>query len=78
MAKATDARPATNADEAPAAGWYRDPRVPFQLRWWDGDDWTTNVYMPDRNAAPTAAELVPELALQADGKWNFPTGPAHS
>jgi hypothetical protein len=56
---------------APAPGWYRDPRVPFQLRWWDGSDWSTNVYMPDRNAAPSAESLVPELALH-DGKWEWP------
>jgi hypothetical protein len=78
MAKTTDARPLGAGPDAPAAGWYRDPRVPFQLRWWDGDDWTTNVYMPDRNARPTAAELVPELAPQASGKWDFPHDLAHS
>ena len=76
MAKTTDAR-STVPEDAPAAGWYRDPRVPFQLRWWDGDDWTTNVYMPDRNARPSAEELVPELALH-DGKWEFPPAIARS
>jgi len=61
---------ATASDGTPA-GWYRDPRVPFQLRWWNGDDWSTNVYMPDRHAKPTPEELVPELALH-DGKWDWP------
>jgi hypothetical protein len=56
----------------PLAGWYADPRVPFQLRWWDGDGWSTNVYMPDRTAEPDAAELVPELADQPGGKWSWP------
>jgi hypothetical protein len=56
---------------SPDAGWYRDPRVPFQLRWWNGDDWSTNVYMPDRHREPTPEELVPELALH-DGKWDWP------
>ncbi|HEX4057153.1 MAG TPA: DUF2510 domain-containing protein [Galbitalea sp.] len=78
MAKTTDAQSKSKTKDAPAAGWYRDPRVPFQLRWWDGDDWTTNVYMPDRNARPTAEELVPELALQPNGKWEFPPNLAHS
>jgi hypothetical protein len=56
----------------PMAGWYADPRVPFQLRWWDGEGWTTNVYMPDRNPEPALAELVPELAEQPGGKWSWP------
>jgi hypothetical protein len=56
----------------PLAGWYADPRVPFQLRWWDGDGWSTNVYMPDRAAEPAATELVPELAEQPGGKWSWP------
>ena len=56
----------------PLAGWYADPRVPFQLRWWDGEGWTTNVYMPDRTPAPLKAELVPGLAEQHDGKWDWP------
>jgi hypothetical protein len=56
----------------PLAGWYADPRVPFQLRWWDGDGWSTNVYMPDRTAEPDVAELVPELADQPGGKWSWP------
>jgi hypothetical protein len=55
----------------PPAGWYRDPRVPFQLRWWTGEAWSTNVYMPDRHQKPTPEELVPELALH-DGKWEWP------
>jgi hypothetical protein len=63
---------ATDTDsDTPPAGWYRDPRVPFQLRWWNGDDWSTNVYMPDRHAKPTPEELVPELAMH-DGKWDWP------
>ena len=60
-----------HTDCTPPAGWYRDPRVPFQLRWWNGDDWSTNVYMPDRSAKPTPEELVPELAMH-DGKWDWP------
>ena len=75
MAKDDSGAPSMSAD-APApdsvpAGWYRDPRVPFQLRWWNGDDWSTNVYMPDRNTKPTPEELVPELAMH-DGKWDWP------
>ncbi|MEJ1230148.1 MAG: DUF2510 domain-containing protein [Galbitalea sp.] len=60
---------------SPVAGWYRDPRVPFQLRWWDGEGWSNNVHMPDRTPQPTAANLVPEFAPQPDGKWEWPAGP---
>ncbi len=56
----------------PIAGWYADPRVPFQLRWWDGDGWSTNVYMPERTQEPAPEDLVPELAEQPGGKWSWP------
>ena len=78
MAMAPDARPSDSAKYGPTAGWYRDPRVPFQLRWWNGDDWSTNVYMPDRNERPHTEDLVPELAPQPNGKWEFPRDLAHS
>ncbi|MDO5094504.1 MAG: DUF2510 domain-containing protein [Propionibacteriaceae bacterium] len=36
-----------------APGWYRDPRHPQQLRYWDGSQWTTHARpMP----SPTAAK----------------------
>jgi len=57
----------------PAAGWYADPRVPKQVRWWDGADWTNNVHMPDSGfARPEEHTLTPGLAEQTDGKWEFP------
>ena len=57
----------------PAQGWYADPRVPIQLRFWDGEGWTNNVYMPDaRNPLPNDHELVPGLAEQPGGKWEWP------
>jgi hypothetical protein len=63
------------ADEEPnlpVAGWYADPRVPHQLRFWDGDGWTNNVYMPDRSQRPAPADLVPGIAEQAGSKWEWP------
>ncbi len=63
------------ADEEPnlpATGWYADPRVPHQLRFWDGDGWTNNVYMPDRTQRPATADLVPGLAEQPGAKWEWP------
>jgi hypothetical protein len=74
MSKTTDAQISETTKDAPAAGWYRDPRVPFQLRWWTGTDWSTNVYMPERNQQPKLEDLVPELASQPSGKWEFPRG----
>jgi hypothetical protein len=58
--------------DLPGAGWYADPRVPHQLRFWDGDGWTNNVYMPDRTAQPETSQLVPGLADQQGGKWDWP------
>lgn len=35
-----------SAPPAPAAGWYPDPHVPRQLRWWDGAAWTVHIHSP--------------------------------
>ena len=29
---------------SPAPGWYPDPHVPQQMRWWDGQAWTEDTY----------------------------------
>ncbi len=29
---------------SPTPGWYPDPQVPAQMRWWDGSTWTDDVY----------------------------------
>jgi len=29
---------------SPAPGWYPDPHVPQQMRWWDGSAWTDDTY----------------------------------
>lgn len=33
----------------PAAGWYPDPTLPHQSRWWDGRGWTHHVQSPSTN-----------------------------
>ena len=51
---------------APVAGWYPDPSGRFQLRWWDGRDWSEHVatwgamYVdPPRATAPTLTVTTP-------------------
>lgn len=45
-----EASPAGTA--MPQAGWYDDPSVPGQQRYWDGAQWTANVFNP---ASPYSA-----------------------
>jgi len=39
-------------------GWYADPRVPGQSRWWDGSGWTTRT-MPVPDASAPAVTTLP-------------------
>lgn len=37
----------------PPAGWYHDPQVPGQLRWWDGSTWTAHTAaVPEQGSSP--------------------------
>lgn len=50
--------------ESPSPGWYPDPQVPGQLRWWDGASWTEHVSVP---SAPVTVlgGLPPRQAVEA-------------
>jgi hypothetical protein len=64
---------ADDTNNLPASGWYADPRVPKQLRWWDGEGWTNNVYMPDPRTAAPAAETLSQGIFEPEGeKWEWP------
>ncbi|MEZ5343738.1 MAG: DUF2510 domain-containing protein [Acidimicrobiales bacterium] len=42
----------SDATSPPAPpGWYPDPRRQFELRWWDGTDWTEHTHNYDRPVA---------------------------
>ena len=56
---AATARAAQPAAVAP--GWYADPHVPSQLRWWDGISWT-------QHAHPT----VPVQPMPVGYQWGAP------
>jgi len=53
---------------SPAPGWYPDPHVPQQMRWWDGRAWTEDTYertipldaglgTPSRTEHPTGSQV---------------------
>lgn len=39
----------------PAPGWFPDPFDPAQLRWWDGQQWTTHLHPAERGPARAAS-----------------------
>jgi uncharacterized RDD family membrane protein YckC len=57
------------------AGWYPDPSVPGQQRYWDGNAWTEHT-TPDPSAAPTAPPMPPAggYAPPMGGGYAAPTG----
>lgn len=71
--------------QAPVAGWYVDPELPGQQRWWDGTQWTEN---RQPLAAPGAQASAPFGAAPGPGPSPFggpqpapgqpvPPGPAY-
>lgn len=57
-----------NSQQA-AAGWYPDPDVPDQTRWWDGTAWTEHVNAAV--AAPIApTPPTPASSVSSSGQWS--------
>lgn len=56
---------------SPTPGWYPDPHVPQQMRWWDGSHWTEDTYERaepvQQWGAPAVAVVSPHSATTDDG-----------
>jgi uncharacterized RDD family membrane protein YckC len=64
---------------SPAPGWYPDPHVPQQMRWWDGTAWTDDTYertIPLEQGVGTAAGSARRSATTSTGGPGVPRSPA--
>ena len=62
-------------------GWYPDPQLPHQMRWWDGTAWTSDVYEraeppggfvqqgPSAKPAPATGTTVTEDGVRLASFW---------
>lgn len=75
----------TSHPHSPAAGWFPDPAPGPRYRWWDGRNWTAQVFRPNELRTQIFTEQAPEAALQtqpgslapaarAARKWIGPAG----
>lgn len=53
----------------PPAGWYTNPQMPSQIRWWDGKQWTEHVQGTEAGAI--GAEIVPAAGFTRPGPVEF-------
>ena len=59
----------------PASGWYSDPEVPAQQRYWDGERWTDHVAPLVHIEAPTFLDVTFNSDLVTDySAFNFNDG----
>ena len=63
------------AADAPAPGWYPDPRSRTRLRWWDGLDWTEARRAPPSDSERERYEL-PVPTVQEIDQLRATTGAA--
>jgi len=58
-------------------GWYEDPKVPQQVRWWDGEHWSMEHVRPRRPALAPPPQSVPQVSpgpgwrQVPEGKWSL-------
>ena len=50
---AAGAAPAPQQSTPEAPGWYEDPAIVGQFRWWDGSTWTGHTSETDQNPSPS-------------------------
>lgn len=66
-------------DNVPPAGWYADPSVPGQQRYWDGARWTEHtapaVAPPPAPQAPAPAAPQPQQPPSATAPYAAPAAP---
>ena len=58
---------------SPAPGWYPDPQVSAQMRWWDGSTWSADVYERVEPPGGFLAESAPTAATTAATATTGPT-----
>lgn len=67
----------TVTEKAPPAGWYSDPEGTPRLRYWNGEQWTSDFHVPvaQHAAAPQPAAKPPGDAPKGSGGTPPPTAP---
>ena len=59
----------------PPEGWYEDPKVPGQERWWDGRQWSMERVRPKRPALIEPPQLASDVQPRAPLAAGAPPGP---